>query len=28
VGVSLNDNQGAMGAVKLTMDALKEKENG
>lgn len=28
VGVSLNDNQGAMGAVKLAMDALKEKENG
>ena len=27
VGVSLNDNQGAMGAVKLAMDALKEKEN-
>ena len=26
VGVSLNDNQGAMGAVKLAMDALKEKE--
>ena len=28
VGVSLNDNQGAMGAVKLAMDALSEKENG
>ena len=28
VGVSLNDNQGAMGAVKLAMDALKEKEHG
>ena len=27
VGVSLNDNQGAMGAIKLAMDALKEKEN-
>ncbi len=27
VGISLNDNQGAMGAVKLAMDALKEKEN-
>ena len=27
VGVSLNDNQGAMGAVKLAMEALKEKEN-
>ena len=26
VGVSLNDNQGAMGAVKLAMDALAEKE--
>lgn len=26
VGVSLNDNQGAMGAVKLAMDALKEQE--
>ena len=25
-GVSLNDNQGAMGAVKLAMDALAEKE--
>ncbi len=28
VGVSLNDNQGAMGAIKLAMEALKEKENG
>lgn len=28
VGVSLQDNQGAMGAVKLAMEALKEKENG
>ena len=27
VGVSLNDNQGAMGAVKLAMEALAEKEN-
>ncbi len=26
VGVSLNDNQGVMGAVKLAMDALKEQE--
>jgi len=26
VGVSLNDNQGAMGAVKLAMDVLAEKE--
>ena len=26
MGVSLNDNQGAMGAVKLAMDALAEKE--
>ena len=26
VGISLNDNQGAMGAVKLAMDALAEKE--
>ena len=26
VGVSLNDNQGAMGAVKLAMEALAEKE--
>ena len=26
VGVSLNDNQGAMGAVKLAIDALAEKE--
>ena len=27
VGVSLNDNQGAMGAVKLAMDARNEQEN-